>query len=142
MVVEFMAVNYLAVLVSSIVAFIIGYLWFSPYLFGNLWMKLSGIDSNKKDKPVKKKSMTGSLIGGFVSLLVMMYVLAYFISYAGAKTWVDGACIGALVWLGFFATTMLGMVLWEGKPFKLYLLSVLHYLVVLVIAGVILAVWA
>ncbi|MBI3026774.1 DUF1761 domain-containing protein, partial [Candidatus Woesearchaeota archaeon] len=49
--------------------------------------------------------------------------------------------LGFWVWIGFLATTQIGMVLWEGKPIKLYIINTLHYLVVLAVMSAILAVW-
>ena len=74
-------------------------------------------------------------------ILVMSFILALLISYLGASTFGQGAWLGFLVWLGFFVTSKLGMVLWDNKPFSLYLLYIFHDLVVLLIIGGILAVW-
>ena len=71
----------------------------------------------------------------------MAYVLRYFIGYAQASTAIDGAIVGIWLWLGFVATTMIGMVLWEGKPFRLYLINAGHVLAGLIVMGAILAVW-
>ena len=132
-------INYIAVLVSAVAGFVIGALWYSV-LFGKVWMKLSGMD-NKKIEKEKKKGMTKSFIGGFVALLVMAFVLAHFVDMAEAATVLEGAQAGFWAWLGFVATIMLNKVLWEGKPFKLYLLDAAHYFVVLIAMGAILAVW-
>ena len=78
---------------------------------------------------------------GFISMLVMAYVLAYVVSYAAATTWLQGAIAGAWMWLGFVATISLGSVLWENRPWALYWINSLHSLVTLVIMGAILAVW-
>ena len=40
-----LGINYLAVLVAAVVAFVMGGLWYSPLLFGKAWAKLRGIDS-------------------------------------------------------------------------------------------------
>ena len=77
----------------------------------------------------------------FLTSLIMAYVLAHFISYVQAKTIADGAVLGFWLWIGFFATTQLGMVLWENKPVKLYVINTLHYLVTLAVMAAILAVW-
>ena len=52
-----------------------------------------------------------------------------------------GMQAGFWVWLGFIATTMIGIVLWEIKPVKLYLLIVAYYLISLLVMGSILALW-
>ena len=38
-----MKINYLAVVVAAIAWFVVGSLWYSPLLFGKMWMELSGI---------------------------------------------------------------------------------------------------
>ena len=132
-------INYLAVLVSAAAGFVIGALWYSV-LFGKVWMKLSGMDSKKIGKE-KKKGMVKSYAAGFAVLVVMAFVLAHFVDMAEAATVLEGAQAGFWAWLGFVATVMLNKVLWEGKPFKLYLLDASHYLVVLLVMGSVLAVW-
>lgn len=131
MAVGLVAVNYVAVLVAAIVGYVIGMAWYSPSLFGKMWMNLANI------KP-DKKGMTNKMIAGFVGTLVMSFVLAHFIVFTGVSAIMDVAMLGFLLWLGFLATTMLGMVLWEGKPVKLYILNTVHYLVVLIVMGAIL----
>ena len=132
-------INYLAVLVSAAAGFVIGMLWYSV-LFGKAWMKLSGMDKKKIEKE-RKKGMAKSYAAGFAVLVVMAFVLAHFVDMAEAATVLEGAQAGFWAWLGFVATIMLNKVLWEGKPFKLYLLDAAHYLVVLLAMGSILAVW-
>jgi hypothetical protein len=78
----------------------------------------------------------------FAGALVMVYVLARFISYSQAVTMSDGIMIGFWVWFGFVATIMLGSITWEGKPPRLYYLNAGYQLVNLLIAGAILAVWS
>jgi len=133
-------VNYLAVLVSAVIGFIIGGFWYSQSGFGKQWMRLMKI-SKKDVEKVKKKGMAKSMIIAFLSTIVMAYVLAIFIKYVGTSTIIGGVLVGFWIWLGFLATAGLSSILWEGRPFKLYLINVTHYLVVLVVMGAILAVW-
>ena len=132
-------INYLAVLVAAIAAMAIGFLWYGP-LFGKEWKKLMGFT----DKSMKEMKMTPmqAMIGGFITTLIMSYILAHFIDYAQSATFMDGAVAGTWIWLGFIATVQLGIVLWEGKPVKLYVINTLHYLVALIVMGGILAIWA
>lgn len=133
-------INYWAVLVSSIVGMIIGAVWYSPLLFGKAWMKLMNFDKKKLNE-TKKKGMGKSYLIMFIALLLMSYILADFVDYVGATT-VRGALQLALwLWLGFFVTTMISSVLWEGKSTKLYLINVFHYLVVLGVMSIILSLW-
>jgi len=133
-------VNALAVLVAAVIQFAIGSLWYSNILFGNAWMRYLGIDK-KKLNSAQKKSMTGSYILVFVGALVLNFVLAYIVKYMTASTFEQGMVAGLMVWIGFILTSMLGMTLWEGKSYKLYLINVFYYLVSLLITGGLLASW-
>ncbi len=133
-------VNYIAVIVASIVSFVIGMLWYSPFLFGNLLMKASGI--NKKDiEKSKKKGMGKKLLIAFITTIIMVYVLAYLLDILNYNDAVSGGLVGFLIWLGFMATIGLGRILWEGKTFSFYLINTLHELVSLVVIGAILGAW-
>ena len=133
--------NYLAIFVVALGVYVLGALWYSPLLFGNQWMKLVGFSKKDMEK-AKKDGKMGLRYGAmFLSVLVLTYVLAYFVGALGAVTFVSGLLVGFWAWLGFLATTMLGMVLWENKPFTLYLLNASHYLVILALAGGVLAIW-
>lgn len=135
-----MEVNYLAVLVAAIASMVIGSIWYSPLLFGNIWIKLSGvkIPTNKKKQ---QKMMLTSFGLGFLVSLVTATVLSYFIGMVGATDAAGGAEIAFWVWLGFIATTQIGAVLWEQRSPKLFLIGASNMLVTTVLMGVILAVW-
>jgi len=125
-------VTVLAVLVSAIAGMALGALWYSPLLFGKAWMRLSGM-TQKQLAAAKKQGMAAAYGVTFLGMLVMAFVLAMLLAATGAETVADGALLAFWLWLGFLATTMIGSVLWEKKPFTLYLLNIAHYLVVLVV---------
>ncbi len=133
------SINYWAVLVCSIVSIVLGSLWYGP-LFGKPWIKIMGFKKSSMDA-AKKKGMAASYFTAFVSSFVMNYILAHFVDYTESATWLMGMQTGFWIWLGFLATTMIGIMLWEGRPFKLYAINAGHYLVALVINGSILAIW-
>jgi hypothetical protein len=47
---HFFGVNLLAVLACAIAGMVVGFLWYSPMLFANPWMRLMGYDPNDKAK--------------------------------------------------------------------------------------------
>jgi len=132
-------INYLAVLVAAIISMVIGGFWYSPLMFGKKWMELMNI--SPKDTIDMKKRATPSYIINFVAALLMAFVLAHFVDYAQAATFIEGLQAGFWVWLGFVATISLGSVLWENKPVTLYAINAGYQLVNLLIMGVILALW-
>ena len=133
-------INYWAILVASIVSMAIGFLWYSPLLFGNAWLKVSGINTKEIEKQ-KEKGMGKKFFASFVSTLIMTYVLALFLKYMGVTLISEGLFIGFLIWLGFTATISLGPVLWQGKPVKIFLINTSHELVCLLVMSLILTLW-
>ncbi|HLD02949.1 MAG TPA: DUF1761 domain-containing protein [Candidatus Nanoarchaeia archaeon] len=132
-------INYWAVLVATIAAQVIGFLWYGP-LFGKLWIKLSGFTDLDMAK-AREKGMAKSYILNFIASLVTAYVLAHFVDYVGAASFGTALQLAFWLWLGFIVPVMLGIVIWEGKPARLYILNIVHYLISLVVMSVILALW-
>ncbi len=57
-------VNWLAVIVGTVVAFLVGWLWYSPRLFGKQWAEGSGVDlGSASSMPVG--AMVTQLLGAF-----------------------------------------------------------------------------
>ena len=133
-------VNIVAVIVAAAVSLAIGALWYSPWLFGKKWMKLTGI-TQKELKKEKKQGLAKFYLGAIVTTLVTAGVLALFVSFAKATTIHQGLYVGFLAWLGFVGTTTLGKVLWERKPFALWILNNAFNLLSLLFMGAILALW-
>ena len=133
-------VNYLAILVVTLIAYVFGMVWYSPSLFGNQWMKLSGINKAQAKKS-KKKGMLGKSLVSLVASFVTAWILSVLVTLFEATTFLNGLVVGLCVWLGFIATTTLSSVLWEGKPFNLWVLNNSHSLISIALMAGILAVW-
>ncbi len=133
-------INYWAVLVAAVANMVLGFLWYG-YIFGKPWARMMGYTKEKMEEMKKKGGMGKSYLLMFIGTLLMNYIFSYFIGYAQAATITAGLLLGVMVWLGFFVTTMIGSVLWEGKPVALYILNVGYHLVNLLISGAILAGW-
>lgn len=136
-------VNYLAVVAAAVASMVVGFLWYGP-IFGKQWMALSGM-TDMDIEAAKAKGMGKSYGLMFVGSLVMSYVLSHSLTFASSYLLATGASAGVMAgfwnWLGFVAPVTLGSVLWEGKPWKLWILNNGYYLVTLSVMGVILAVW-
>lgn len=138
-------INYLAVLACGLVAIIVGFLWYGP-LFGKPWMKMTGIDKATPEQMTKgKKEMPIMAAIQFVFALIMGCVLSYVIAYASAFKGETGVMVGLesglWAWLGFVAPVTVGMVLWEGKPWKLWAIVAGNWLVTLLLMGMIIGFW-
>lgn len=130
-------INLIAVFIATIVNFIaIGMFWYSPKLFGNAWIRLNGF-SKAQVKKMKSEGMGKKMAIGFLASLLMMYVLAHVVDYMTAGDSIGGAAAGSWMWLGFVGPVMLGIVLWEGKSWKLWMINSGYWLVSLVVGGAI-----
>lgn len=132
------SINLWAVLVAAVVNMVVGFLCYGP-VFGKLWKKLMGFT----DESMKKMKVTPnqSIAMGFVNSLVLAYVLAYFVMLTGAMG-VSGAWnLTFLIWLGFLVTNTVGSFIWEGRPFKLFVLNAAEQLVALFLMTAILVLW-
>ena len=129
-------VNYLAVLVAAVASYVIATVWYA-LLFPGLWKRLTGI--------TEMKPTVAHVALVFVGALVMSFVLLHSIvfgnAYVGTSGVHGGLMGGFFSWLGFVApVTMMG-VLYEKRPWKLWLLDNGFWLISLLVMGAILSVW-
>lgn len=116
------------ILAAGISSVLIGWIWYHPRVFGTTWMRLSNITPEMAERG-KKMMPLYALLALCASMLV-----AYVMNYVGIAfqiyDWVGAIFELALwCWLGFVVPIMLGQILWEQKPFKLYLINILYWLV-------------
>ena len=96
-------INYLAVFVAALAAFIIGFLLHGP-VAGKFWMRLANVQMTGNEK---MSDMYGKMIWNFVVNLATAYALAVVYLFASTSTYTGGPSIGTglmcgfLVWLGF-----------------------------------------
>lgn len=90
----------------------------------------------------EKGDQTKTLVLGLLANLVTAYILATIVRFAGAMTITDGLEIGFWVWLGFPASVHFVSWVFEKRPTKLALINLAHTLVIFLVMGAILAVWA
>ena len=127
--------NYWAILLSAIASMVIGGVWYSHKVFGIAWMKLSG----KTKADIKGANTAMGYM--FLTALIMAYVLAHFVYLFGAKGFAGGLQLGIWAWLGLIATTMSSNYIFEGRPWKLFLINGLFRLVEVCAMTVILSCW-
>jgi hypothetical protein len=134
-----MRINYPAVLVATIVHFLIGGLWYG-LLFSNKFVELIAW-SPEKLQEMQNHNPAKELMIAFISALVLVYILAHFVQYTKARTAFDGIQTAFWLWLGFIATTQLATVVFEERKLGLYLINVGYQFVACSLAGVILTLW-
>lgn len=130
--IDFADINYWAVLIVTLVTMVLGFLWYSPVLFGNAWMKQIGL---------KKENMSGGSPFTYVltalTALGGAFLLAVLLSFADERTIGAGVLIGLL--MGLSIALKIGMnYLFESRTVGLFLITAGYHLVSYAVAGVIL----
>jgi hypothetical protein len=131
---ENLGINYIAILVATVVNFFVGFVWYSV-LFKNPWAKEMGMPT---DAQPPAGAMVRGLVMGFIGNFLMAYVFSH--NNAGMdKMSMMGNIMSAagFTWLGFYLPVDLNTVAWEGKSWKLFAINTgYHFTIVLVAATI------
>ena len=129
------AINHLAVLTATVLAFVLGGLWYGP-LFGKAWMRENGMT------PETAANMNAGKVYGlaFLWTLVMAYNLAFFIGdpsiSAGMATF-----YGFATGFGWIAMAIFVIGLFERRSARLMLINGGYMTVALTMMGAVLGAW-
>ena len=115
---------------ATVVAFVIGGVWYSPILFAKPWMRENGFSDEDHQGALLR--MFG---GSFVLLLIASYVLSLIIG--PDATVVEGLRVGLSVGAAFVAAAMGVTYLFERKSPTLFLINVGYHIVSFTIMGTI-----
>ncbi len=135
------SINFIAVIVAAVAAFIIGFLMHGP-VAGKLWMRLANIHPTGNEK---MSDMYGKMFWNMVVNLVTAYALAVVYLFASTSSLTNGPSVwlgimsGLFVWLGFLAPATSIEVIWMGRSLKLWLFEFGSSFVVMAAMGAIIA---
>ena len=129
----------LPVVVSAVVVFLIGALWYSPVLFGKAWMRAHG---HTEEKLRQMQARAGRAYAvSLVCYLVMAVAMSILLQRVGVVSILTGVKLGALLGFGFAATIGLTANVFSDKPLSAYLIDAGYQIVYLIVMGAILAAW-
>lgn len=131
-------INWLAVIVASVVYFMIGGLWYSKALFGSKWSALQKVDMND---PNVKKGVAAMMFYSFLLMLVNVTGLALFTARLDLTIISSGLKLGIVAGLCFSVTAVSISFIYERKPLALHFITGGYLLVGNIIAAIILAAW-
>lgn len=123
----------MAILAAVVASMVLGFIWYTPQVFGAMWMKELG----KKMDDIKSPG-PGYLVMVIASALTA-YVMRHFAVYAGADTWVLGLQVGLWAWIGFVATVGLSRMMFAEESPRLFMINNGYTLVQFLIVGAIVA---
>ena len=130
-------INIFPILVATVVAFGIGSLWYSPFLFGKEWLE----GRNIKEENIEKFGTIKRYVVQIIFTLISFSVLAFIISMAEVRSSTDGAFLGILAWIGFIIPSSLAGLIWKRDTFTVFLIDVVYSLLILTIGGAIVGAW-
>lgn len=126
-------INYLAVIVVTILAFVLGGLWYGP-LFGKAWMKESGVkEGDGKDKMLRTFGL---------SILLNIIIAFNLSAFLGAKADLQfGLFAGLAAGIGWVSASLGIIYLFSQKSLKLFIIDAGYQAVIYAIMGAVLGAW-
>jgi hypothetical protein len=132
--IPFASVNWLAVVVGTVVSMAVGFLWYGP-LFGNLWLRL--IDKSPEDIESDPMDFLKTAVAAFLAMVFLNMVVVTF----GAGSFSEGLVVGALAFVGVGATQTFVYTTFEGPKESVWLLFSAYQVVTFGLMGGVFAVW-
>ena len=127
----FAGINYVAVILAAIAAFVVGGIWYG--VLGRRWMAALG----KSEEELRRRGPPTPIRMGiaFVADLVMAYMLAGLIGHLGQVTVASGMISAVFIWIGFVITTQTVNYTFQGQRWSLTLIDGGHWLAALLVMG-------
>lgn len=128
--------NYLAIVVSSMIYFGLGSVWFGP-LFGKQWLRLVGLTLTEEDKK------------NAIFMFTKTFLLDFFITFSTAlillltksETTADALKVSAIIGLGFVIAPFLGNYMYAKRSMRLFLVEGFYHVICIAVVSIILTMW-
>jgi len=121
--------NWLGIIVATVVAFFIGFLWYG-LIFEAAWLDLT-------DKTKSEDMSMLPMVWGLAQTFVTMVGLGWFIARDGSPGWMAGLKIGLVAGVCFALMTSAYGFIYETSPMGLLPIDWSHLLVVYAVGGAI-----
>ncbi|MCG8309725.1 MAG: DUF1761 domain-containing protein [Cytophagales bacterium] len=129
--------NHYAILVSFVLSFILGFLWYGP-LFGEAWMRMVGLDEAMIEA---NPPGAGIWITNVLSSIIPLYVLAWLFIKLSVRSGIRGAGIGLLIAFSFDFLHRMTSDMFAQAPYELSWITGGFDMVLLTISGFLLGAW-
>jgi len=134
---DFAGVNYLAVVVAAVLAFVFGAAYYGA--LSKPWMKAARIEPKAGGGGMMPPPAL--LINSIVCELIMAWMLAVVLASIGAAGIGPAIATAFFVWLGFIATTLAVNQRYQGYGWDLTVMDGIHWLGVALIMGIVIGWW-
>lgn len=126
-------INPAAVIVAAVTAFAFSLVWYSPLLFGSIWIEAKGAGATAM--PAWKFFVAP------LRELVTACLLAWLIGRLAIDDWRSAAALGFVLWLAFYVVQLAGAVIFDGMPPALGAVHAGDWLGKMLIMSVVVTVW-
>lgn len=126
---EFADLNWIAILISTVLAGGLGAFWYSEKAFGPIWLAERGLDANAVGPA--GPAIGGSIASCFVAALSLAMLITGLEAFGVAR----GLGVGALVGFGVVAMAMLSQALFENWSLRYYLIQAGYRVIYLLLTG-------
>ena len=135
----FQNLNYITMVVATIAGMVVGFIWYAPFAFGKVWLRLKEQNGNETQREKENKpTWPIYLLSGLGTLASAFALSVIFNSIIIVGIW--GILIAAfVVWIGFFVPVKLSDFIYGGESPVLFLISAGHYLLAIIIMAFIIA---
>lgn len=117
---------------AALASIIVGALWYSKFLFGNVWEKLTGQSTGLFGR-VNAKSMMGKVLVSFIGDILVAAALIFIPLVTGANPFV----LAVVYWVGFMIPVLKDGSLYEGRSWKVFCIDAGYRLVSLLAMSVV-----
>ena len=129
--------NYWAILVSALAAFVLSFAWYSA-----LAEPMLRLHPGSPGTPAAMvRPAAWKMLVEVGRNLILAYVLAWLVRGLGISTWTAAAGLAVLLWVGFPFVLWTGAILWENVPLELAAIHAGDWLVKLLAIVGIVGVW-
>ena len=129
--------NWVAILVAAIASFIFEALWYSVFM--KEW--LAGIGRTMEWLTASGMNPALQYATAIFCAVIVAAVLSICIQASGVQTAYRGILCGALIWLGFIATSWATEYIFEVRSMKIYAINAGFWLFDLILIGAIVGAW-
>jgi hypothetical protein len=127
--------NVLAVLAAAVLQWLFGWLWYGV-IFNKSYKVLVGApDGEKQGNPA------GIMALVFITNLVIAFALAQIVMVSHVVDATKGIFVAVVCGLGFVVPSLLAQHVSEGKPFKLFGINAVYWLIAMGLSGCLLVLW-
>ncbi len=130
-------VNFIAVLIAAVVSMVVGFVYYSPFVLGNQWVKLMGLkmEDMRPQGPKMAKIYGTSFILALVTAYVLFHVFTLSLNFFQYDRLPTGLMTAFWMWLGFVMPVQTTDVLFGNKPLSLFAINTGYQLLSLLAMG-------